>query len=282
MMEKAYKLLAAQLGVSNGEAKRLIDDGFVYSGGKRVAIARAEFDARVEFKVERPAEIRAIYEDDEMIAIDKPRGMESYDLERRIGAKIAGARLIHRLDKETSGVLCFAKTDEFLERAIAAFKRREVVKKYLAAANKVIAEEAVIDAPIVTQKGEKARSFVLKSALKDRAVDSRDREDRGERGGDRGGKSAKKGNAKPAITRVKPLAVSGKRTLLEVLIETGRTHQIRAHLAHIGAPILGDTSYGGAPFKRLMLHAAFISLLGREISAPPPAEFNALFGKFSL
>jgi 23S rRNA-/tRNA-specific pseudouridylate synthase len=243
MNEKAYKLLAVQEGIGNGEAKRLIDDGFVFVDGKRLAIARSELSADTVFKVERPKPIATLHEDSEMIAIDKPRGFESYALEKRLGFK-----LVHRLDKETSGVLCLSKTDEFLLRAIEEFRQRKTIKRYLAVVAGAVAEEQVINLSVLTFKGVKARSVI----------------------------DQKRG--KEAITIIKPLQIENKRTLLEVTIPTGRAHQIRVHLAHIGLPILGDLIYGGKPYKRLMLHSAYISLLGREISSPRPSEFAALFG----
>ncbi|MDR2152516.1 MAG: RluA family pseudouridine synthase [Helicobacteraceae bacterium] len=244
MNEKAYKLLAVQEGIGNGEAKRLIDDGFVYVGGKRLEIARSELSADTIFKVERPKPIVAIYEDKEIFAIDKPRGAESYAVEKRLGFK-----LIHRLDKETSGVLCFAKSDEFLRRAIDEFKQRKTVKRYLAVVNGAVAEERVIELPVLTFKGAKARSVI----------------------------DEKRGQE--AITIIKPLQYESGRTLLEAAIPTGRAHQIRVHLAHIGLPILGDNRYKGKPYKRLMLHSAYMSLLGREIIADRPIEFVDLFGR---
>ncbi|MDR1912691.1 MAG: RluA family pseudouridine synthase [Helicobacteraceae bacterium] len=243
MNEKAYKLLALQEAIGNGEAKRLIDDGYVYANGKRLTIARAEVSAETVFKVERPKPIATLYEDKEIKAIDKPRGAESYAIEKRLGLK-----LIHRLDKETSGVLCLAKTDDFLQKAIDAFRRREAIKRYLAVVEGVIAEERTIDLPVFTYKGAKARSVI----------------------------DEKRG--KSALSVIKPLQVEGKRTLLEVTIVTGRSHQIRVHLSHIGSPILGDLNYGGKPYKRLMLHAAYIAILGREIAAKRPIEFVDLFG----
>ncbi|MDR0664825.1 MAG: RluA family pseudouridine synthase [Helicobacteraceae bacterium] len=243
MNEKAYKLLAVQEAISNGEAKRLIDDGFVYVGGKRLEIARSELSVDTVFKIEKPKPIETLYEDDEMIAIDKPRGAESYAVEKRLGLK-----LVHRLDKETSGVLCLAKSDEFLQRAIDEFKRRKTIKRYLAVVNGAVTEERVINLPVLTFKGAQAKSVI---------DEKRGRE---------------------AITIIKPLQFEGKRSLLEVAIPTGRAHQIRVHLSHIGLPILGDLRYGGKPYKRLMLHSVYISLLGREISAERPKEFVELFG----
>jgi RluA family pseudouridine synthase len=243
MNEKAYKLLALQEGISNGEAKRLIDDGFVLTAGKRLDLARKELPADTKFKVEKQKPIETLYQDKDMLAIDKPRGFESYAIEKRLGLK-----LVHRLDKETSGVLCLAKTDEFLREAIEAFRKRETVKRYLAVVNGIIAEERTIDLPVFTFKGAKAKSV----------IDER--------------------KGKEAQTIIKPLQVDSGRTLLEIAIPTGRAHQIRIHLSHIGFPILGDTYYGGKPYNRLMLHSAFISLLGREITSDRPREFTVLFG----
>lgn len=242
MTEKAYKLLAIQEGVSNGEAKRLIDDGFVYALNKKVTIARAMMPVKTNFKVEWPKPTVKIFEDEQILALDKPAGQESYDLEKKFGHK-----LIHRLDKPTSGVILMAKSDEFLAQAIEAFKTQSVVKRYIVVVSGVVAEAFSIDLPVFTQKGTKAISRI----------------------------DLAKGQ--PAKTIVTPIKVAGKRTLLSVEIPTGRTHQIRVHLAHSGFPILGDESYGGRPHKRMMLHASYISLLGYEFTAPEPTEFKHLF-----
>ncbi len=242
MTEKAYKLLAAQENISNNEAKRLIDDGFVYAHNKKIAIARALIPAKTHFKVEWPRPITTLFEDDRLLAIDKPAGQESYDLEKKFGHK-----LIHRLDKPTSGVILMAKTEAFLAEAIEAFKAQRVKKSYLAAVSGVVAEAFTVDLPVWTEKGTKAISRI----------------------------DPKRGQ--PAVTIATPYRVSGKKSLLSVEIPTGRTHQIRVHLAHAGYPIIGDERYGGRPYKRLMLHAHTIALLGYTLSAPEPGEFRHLF-----
>ncbi|MDR0747459.1 MAG: RluA family pseudouridine synthase [Helicobacteraceae bacterium] len=242
MKDKAYKVLATQKGISNNEAKRLIDNAQVFFEGKRLTIARMEIDRAAVLKVIDQKEPVKIYEDDDLLAVDKPAGAECYDLEKKFGF-----RLIHRLDKPTSGVLLLAKNETFLESAIREFRKRLVEKKYLAVVEAIVAEERRIDLPVFTQKGAKAKSEVDK----------------------------KRGLA--AVSVIKPLRIEGRRTMLEVSIETGRTHQIRVHLSYIGLPILGDESYGGKPYKRLMLHASSIALLNREIKAQTPVEFNDLF-----
>ncbi len=238
MQEKAYKLLAVQEGITNRSAKDLIDSGLVYSGGKKIVMARALMSAKSTFKVEKPAKIKKIFEDDKLIVIDKPAFITSEQI-----AKKHSSKLLHRLDKETSGVLLLVKDDEFRKKAIEAFRRFEVEKSYIAWVQGVIAEEIIINDPLLTVK----------------------------RGGSAFTKVSKKG--KEALTIVRPLEVYGKRSKIEVSIKTGRTHQIRAHLKHIGYPIIGDRVYGGKPYKRVLLHSYFVKILGYEFLSEAPDDF---------
>jgi 23S rRNA-/tRNA-specific pseudouridylate synthase len=151
--------------------------------------------------------------------------------------------LIHRLDKDTSGVLALAKNEEYLAKAIEAFKKKEVYKEYIAVVQGIVAEGGVIDEPLLIKKGTSARAMV------DRKY----------------GKSAK--------TIYEPLEMMAKKTKLKVVIETGRTHQIRAHMKFLKHPILGDVTYGGAEAKRMMLHSKILRLLGREYTAEEPKDF---------
>ncbi len=238
MQEKAYKLLAVQEGITNRSAKDLIDNGLVYSGGKKVVMARALMPAKTTFRVEKPLKIKKIFEDDKIVVIDKPAFITSEQI-----AKKEGLALLHRLDKETSGLLLLVKDEDFRKEAIETFRRHEVDKSYIAWVQGVIAEEMTIDAPLLTIK----------------------------RGGSAFTKVSKKG--KEAITIVEPLEVHGKRTKVKVTIKTGRTHQIRAHLKHAGYPIIGDRMYGGKPHKRMLLHAYHINLLGYDFTAETPKDF---------
>ena len=103
-MEKAYKLLAQQEGISNRAAKDLIDRGVVYSAGKKVSVARGELSESTKFKVEKIAPIKVIFEDEFIMAVDKPAFMTSEE-----NAEIKKLPLLHRLDRETSGVLLLTK-----------------------------------------------------------------------------------------------------------------------------------------------------------------------------
>ena len=183
-----------------------------------------------------------LYEDDDVIAVDKPVGVPSMDddgvparlarwlAERDAGEGAPPAYLgIHqRLDRETSGVILYAKRKEANAGLARAFADRSVEKIYVAAVD----------------RWPRGVSRTLRDHLdkkKDRRVHV----------GPRG---------KLAVTHARELERHGDRSILEVRIETGRTHQIRAQLAHAGAPIVGDTLYGGAPAPRLMLHAHSLTL----------------------
>uniref|UniRef100_UPI001ABA8EF5 RluA family pseudouridine synthase n=1 Tax=Helicobacter pylori TaxID=210 RepID=UPI001ABA8EF5 len=183
-----------------------------------------------------------IFEDENILALFKPPFIESYDL----ASFFKGWALLHRLDKETSGVILLVKENsEFHLKAKKAFKDRAIKKEYLALTQGIIEEEREINAPILTIKTTKAFS-----------------------------KISKKGQE--AVTIITPLKIINKKTLLKVGIKTGRTHQIRVHLKHINHPIIGDTIYGDSQHsaKRLMLHAHKIALLGYEFEAIPPKEFE--------
>ncbi len=241
-MEKAYKLLAQQEGISNKKAKELIDRGLVYILDRKVKIARAEMPEDTRFRVESIGEVDIIYQDENILAINKPALLDSYELADAIEED--ETELIHRLDRDTSGVLLLARNKEFLKDAIKAFKQRSVKKRYVAWVEGVFFEETTIDAPIVTHKqGGKAFSQI----------------------------NEKKG--RPAITIVKPIEIQGKKSKVEIEIKTGRTHQIRLHLSSIGHPIVGDERYGSVTrSKRILLHAKGISLLGYAFEAKEPKD----------
>lgn len=238
--DKAYKLLAVQEGISNAKAKELIDRGRVYVGNKKVMIARGELPLKTEFRVERIEKVRPLFENDDLIVVDKPAFLNADEVERQF----KGTRLLHRLDRETSGVLMLVKNEEFRAKAIEAFKNDEVYKEYVAWVEGVVIEEAVVDEPILTEK----------------------------RHGKAHSKVSKKG--KPAITEISPLEVSGKKSKLSLVIHHGRTHQIRTHLRHFGHSIIGDEQYGGRSSQRVMLHAKKVELLGMTFEAPEPKVFR--------
>ncbi len=244
--EKAYKLLAAQMGLSNAKAKALIDRGVVYVGNRKVAIARGELPIDTKFRVLNLQRSEVIFENDEVIALNKPAFLTSDEAIR----DFEGARLLHRLDRETSGVLLSAKTKRFEKRALEAFRARAVYKVYTCWVEGIVSEPFTVDKPILTLK----------------------------RGGRAYSKIDRKG--KPAVSHVEPLLISGKRSKVRVVIETGRTHQIRVHLRNAGFPIIGDAQYGvpSNQTNRMLLHALQVRLLGYDFKAPEPKGFDVLAG----
>jgi len=238
--EKAYKLLATQEGISNRAAKELIDDGLVYSRGQKVTLARQEVPLSATFKVEVVEKPRVIHEDDNLLVLDKPAFVLSEQL-----SKSYGYPLLHRLDKETSGVLMLVKDGNFGKRAIEEFKQQNVEKIYLAVVSGRFVEPIEIDAPIATLKGKGGAYSKISASGKD------------------------------AYTHVEPLLVEGKHALVKVNIKTGRTHQIRVHLKHASFPIVGDDKYGGKKADRMFLHACRVKILGYTFISPLPDAFKA-------
>ena len=206
-----------------------------------------------------------LFEDEDVLVLDKPDGVPTQsadpgrpdDVLARLRA-VRGAEAyfgVHqRLDRDTSGVLLLPRRREANAGVADQFERREVEKKYLAAVDGWPAgrERAVL------------RDWLLPGdAGKMQTVPARTK------------------GALEAVTRVRVLGRQAGRTLLELVLETGRTHQARVQLAHARAPIAGDVLYGGARAPRLLLHAHSLALThpGSEKKvrweAPIPAEFEA-------
>ena len=238
--EKAYKILATQEGISNSQAKSMIDRGLVYIGNRKVMIARGEIDAKTMFRVMKIEKAKVLFENDDILVVDKPAFVNSDEMERMYKPAV----LLHRLDRETSGVLMLVKNEEFREKAIKEFKQDKVYKEYIAWLENTMPEPMEVDKPILTQKkNNKAYSNVTSKG-------------------------------KPARTEFTPDIVSAGKTKAKCIIHHGRTHQIRTHLRYIDHPIVGDEQYGGRRAKRVMLHAYKVRLLGMEFNAPEPKMFK--------
>lgn len=225
-------------------------------------VAKAQGEAVRERKPSLPV----LYQDDDLIAIDKPPGLLSVATEeQRQYTALAMVREslsrpghpallwpAHRLDRDTSGVLLFARSREMCDAVQADWSSAS--KTYLAIVEGIpVPPAGVIDVPL--WEDEKLRVRV------------------GEHEG-----------SKPARTRYTTTRTSRARALLEIGLDTGRKHQIRAHLAHLGHAIVGDDRYGTRA-ERLGLHSLRLQLRhprdGRDLSivATPPPAFLALLGR---
>jgi 23S rRNA pseudouridine1911/1915/1917 synthase len=163
---------------------------------------------------------------------------------------------VHRLDRETSGDALYARDAAAAARAGSAFARGAVVRRYLAHVAPPPPQQRV---EVTGWMGRAADPARFRFALHDAPGPGR----------------------RPSHTAFRRLSVYGSGALIEALPETGRTHQIRVHLARAGSPVRGDAIYGNAAAApRCLLHAAFLALpeLRLEAEAPPPADFSGASG----
>ena len=243
--EKAYKLVAIQENISNSKAKELIDAGLVSVNGKKLRIARGEISSDSLFKIIQQQAVKILFEDENIIAVDKP----AFQTAEQISKLFSNAVLLNRLDKETSGVMMFTKNETFRNKAIMEFKKNRVYKEYVSIVEGKVAQEEIIDQPIITYKGKIARSKI-------------DLE-----------------QGKPAKTIITPMFIEGNKSKIKIVIENGRTHQIRVHLTSINFPIIGDHQYGKASSKtkRMLLHCKKTKIFDYTFETIEPKDFN-VFG----
>lgn len=248
-------------------------------GGEQVeVIARLEADQRVAPQAQPLA---VVHQDRALLVINKPAGMvvhpgagnRSHTLQNALLAldpKLAvvpRAGLVHRLDKDTSGLLVVARTPEAHARLVAAMAEREIERTYLAICSGAMTGGGTVDAPIGRHRTQRTRMAV-------------------------------RSDGREAVTHYRVVKRYRAHTLVRVQLETGRTHQIRVHLAHIGYPIVGDPVYAGrrrqpagctpalsaalAAFPRQALHAARLALAhpmtGKQLEweAPVPDDMARL------
>ncbi len=280
--ERLDKFVAARVAdLSRSAVQRLIEDGLVTVDGAATDAARKVRpgdEIVVRIPPARPATIEAeqiplaiVYEDADVIVIDKPAGLVAHPAAGHARGTLVNAVLahapemqgvggearpgiVHRLDKDTSGLIVVAKRDAAHRELQSQFKARSVKKMYIALVEgRLEPAEGVVDAPIARDRVHRKRMAV--------ALDGR-----------------------PARTRYKVIRDwrLNKYTLLEVYPETGRTHQIRVHFAWLGHPLVGDSVYGNKksslPIGRHFLHAASLTLRlpssgeERTFTSPLPEE----------
>jgi len=256
-------------GMSRARARDLAASGKVRLNGKRCPKgARVRAGDRVELEeAPRPADflpepdpsetVEVLLEDADFLVVDKPAGMACHPLrpEERgtvvqallarypelagIGYAQREAGLVHRLDRDTAGVLMVARTAAAFDALVRQLREGAIDKRYLALVAGELAAPRRIDLPIAHHPSD-ARRVV---ATADERVIARTR-------------------ARPAVTEVLEAKVVGSATLVEVRARTARRHQVRAHLAAIGHPLVGDVLYGGPVHPGLDRHFLHASALG--------------------
>jgi 23S rRNA pseudouridine1911/1915/1917 synthase len=248
--------------VWGGECVRIDPAASEAERGRAAAAARAE-----------PIALSVIHEDDALLVVDKPAGLVVHPgsgnwqgtLLNAIlhhvpqSAALPRAGIVHRLDKDTSGLLVVAKSLEAQTDLVRQLQARTIGREYLAVVHGAVTAAGTVDAPIGRHPVERTRMAVA-------------------------------ARGKPARTHYRVLRAFAHATLVECRLDTGRTHQIRVHMRSIGHPVVGDSVYGHRsarrdalpPFPRQALHAARLSLVhpstGQAVSweSAMPADMRAL------
>lgn len=258
-------VLRGGLALARNEALALVERGAVYVDGRRAKDAAArvsegatvmvvleESGASVTKPAPKPAALVVLYEDADVLAVDKPSGITAQPTPGRAGDSLVDlataylrrqAGLVHRLDRETSGVTVFGKNPRATSALAKAFREGRVRKEYLAVTASGIPSSGVIDLPLSKDPSRPGRWKASRSA-----------------------------NGISALTHFTTLSDDGAVAVVALFPQTGRTHQLRAHLAGIGFPIVGDRLYGGAPGPRCLLHARRLQLDNLSVEAPLPPE----------
>lgn len=275
------KYLSEQLNqYSRSFFANLISNGGVLVDGKPVSSSfkpRIGSEIYIEFEDERPLDaiaqdipIDIVYQDSDIVVINKSRGMVVHPAAGNPDGTLVNALLyhvkdlssingvmrpgiVHRLDKDTTGLIVVAKNDRAHESLAAQIAERTVTKIYQALVFGNVKEPGTINAPIDRHRNDRKKMAVVRE----------------------GGRNA--------VTHYEVLESFGKYTLLKIKLETGRTHQIRVHMAHIGHPVVGDEVYTRLkpPFKTQgqLLHSHELSVIHPSTDenihfiAPLPTDF---------
>lgn len=281
------KFLAERLpDISRSQIKNLIEMGNVTLDGILVEKAGAKARPGSVVRIDVPEDdsdglvpedipLDILFEDDQVIVINKPSGMvvhpgagnqtgtvvnallAHYPPIRNVGEEDRPG-VVHRLDKETSGVLIFAKTEKAYKWLVKEFKSRDIDKAYLALVDgQPPTPTGRIEAPIIRDPNVRTRMAV-----------------------------GLRGQGKPAVTEYFTLENFENHTYLEAHPITGRTHQIRVHLSYLGTPVVGDSLYGrrrpSVEIDRFFLHARMLSIRlpgnrgMQTFEAPLPPELQAI------
>lgn len=270
--------LAQKLELSRSKIQKLIKEDLVTVNDKTVnANYLVKQNDKIEIKDELNYEINVepedipldiVYEDDDLLIINKKSGMVVHPAPGHYTGTLVNALLyrfnltsgeknrpgiVHRLDKDTSGLMLVAKNEFTHEKLSEMISKKEVERKYLAIVDGLIKHETgTIDAPIGRDIADRQKMAVTDV------------------------------NAKDSITHFRVLERFDNNTLIECILETGRTHQIRVHLAYIGYPVNNDPAYGRGKATEFgqMLHSKSIKLkhprTGKELffEIEPPQEFK--------
>ncbi|MEP9400869.1 RluA family pseudouridine synthase [Sphingomonas sp. VNH70] len=268
-------------------------DGPVGDGARKVAAGQTFTIAVPKAvpldNVAQDIPLAVAYEDEHLIVVDKPAGLVVHPAAGNLDGTLVNALLhhcagklsgiggvarpgiVHRIDKDTSGLLVVAKNDVAHEGLAAQFKDHSIDRRYLAiVAGRVSAPAGTVDAPLARSPNDRKKMAIVRSPA-----------------------------AKHAVTHWRRLRQLGDATLIECRLETGRTHQVRVHMASLGHPLLGDPVYAGRRpalkplletlgFRRQALHAAHLGFIhpvtknALAFDSDLPADMQELLGQLHV
>lgn len=247
--------LGARLGLEQDVVAGRIASGSVYVDGRRVRDAGLVLDAGRLIVVHEPVAATAptnwsiAYRDRDVLVVDKPAGLAvtapragGAALDEQVAALVATARPLHRIDRDTSGLVLFTLGPEAQRRLAHALALGRILRLYFAVVAGTPPAQLVLEEPIGPDPNDRRRF----------------------RAGVPGGR--------PAKTELRIVEVGLGTSLIEARLVTGLTHQIRVHCAGIGHPIVGDRLYGGLAAPRLALHATRLEWPGGQASSALPSE----------
>jgi 23S rRNA pseudouridine1911/1915/1917 synthase len=281
------QFVAEKSDISRSYAKKLIDDGNVFVEDKNMkASYKIQENKKICVKIpeDKPLEIDAediqldiLYEDDDILVVNKPKGMVVHPAAGNYKGTLVNAimahckddlsgingvirpGIVHRIDKDTSGILVIAKNDKAHIHLANQLKEHSMKRIYVAVVKGVLKNDVgTINAPIGRSLKNRKKMAVVQ-------------------------------NGKNAVTHYKVIRRFNDCTMIEVRLETGRTHQIRVHMSHIGYPLLGDDVYGNGEnkygFVGQALHAKTLGFIHpstneyMEFESDPPKEFQKLLSR---
>jgi len=270
--ERLDRLAARRLDLSRSAVRRLLDDGQLLVAGRRESASYkvregevVEADVPEEGLAPEEIPVPVVFEDEHLLVVDKPAGLVVHPgagnpsgtlVNAMLSSGISGGEdparpgVVHRLDRDTSGLMVLAKGEPAYSRLVGMMSRREVGRVYRAVTvGAGLPETGTVDSPV----GRDPDNPTLMSA----------------------------GVGKEAVTHFEKLAETEGHTMLRVRLETGRTHQIRVHLSAIDHPVYADPLYGTpVPGRRLWLHAERLSFRHPvtgdqlEFEAPIPEDLE--------
>lgn len=255
--ERLDVFLHNKIDLSRSQIKKLINKEYItVNNQKQKAGYILSFGDEIKIKyldeitlIPQNVDFKILFEDNDIAIISKPQGLVVHPGAGNFDKTLVNGLLykfdnlshlgddfrpgiVHRLDKDTSGLMVIAKTDESFSSLVQMFKDKQIEKTYIAIAEGKIEEDGIIDSPIGRDVNDRIKFAVTEV------------------------------NSKKAITHYEPIKVFERHTFLKIKILTGRTHQIRVHMKYISHPILGDPLYGRKNkygIQKQMLHAIKLS-----------------------